>query len=52
MRTIETKLNGTNPESTSAFDDPEFAYKVLPACMDAEEISEDEERRLFIELQS
>lgn len=51
VSTIENKLNGSSPESTSAFDDQEFAYKVLRACIDSEDISEEEERRLFIELQ-
>lgn len=48
--TIEAQLNTENPEPSSAFDDPEFAYKILRACIDAENITEEEERRLFIEL--
>lgn len=52
VNAIETKLNGSASESTSAFDDSEFAYKVLRACIDSEDITEEEERRLFIELQN
>ena len=40
----------TTDKEESAFADPEFAYKILRACINAEDISEDEERRLFIEL--
>lgn len=50
IETIETRLNTERAESPSAFDDPEFAYKVLRACMDADNITEEEERRLFTEL--
>lgn len=46
----EQPATETHESSESAFDDPEFAYKILRACMDSEEITEDEERRLFTEL--
>lgn len=51
VETLENQLDAEpHGSSESAFDNPEFAYKILRACMNAEEISEDEERRLFIEL--
>ncbi|MFA1611810.1 winged helix-turn-helix transcriptional regulator [Halobellus rubicundus] len=42
----ERESKREDPEA-SPFDDPEFVHKVVHACMDAEQVTEDEERRLI-----
>ncbi|WP_435183692.1 winged helix-turn-helix transcriptional regulator [Halobellus sp. EA9] len=42
----ERESEREDPEA-SPFDDPEFVHKVVHACMDAEQVTEDEERRLI-----
>lgn len=52
VRTMEDRIEGeeTDTSEDSAFVDSKFAYKVLRACIESEDITEEEERRLFFEL--
>lgn len=48
----EDQSNPGTSDQNSLLEDPEFAYKIFRACIDSETLSEEEERRLFIELQT